>query len=191
VTREFQNDYSGSGLEEFLEQVSLITDIDTYDEKDESVTLMTLHNAKGLEFPVVFIVGMEEGIFPHSRSMTTAAELEEERRLCYVGLTRAKKRIYVTNAWSRNLWGGTNYNMESRFLKEIPDELFAQATGGEAQTTPPAQIDFDFAVGDEVIHKKFGRGKVTSIDSPGKVTVLFPGEGQKTLLLDYAPLEKP
>lgn len=190
VTREFQTNYPGSGLEEFLEQVSLITDIDTYDERDESITLMTLHNAKGLEFPVVFIVGMEEGVFPHSRSMTSVSELEEERRLCYVGLTRAKERIYLTNAWSRSLWGGTNYNMESRFLKEIPDDLFAQATVDESQTRPPVQADLDFAVGDEVVHKKFGRGKITTIKDSNQVTVLFHGEGEKILLLDYAPLEK-
>lgn len=114
---------SRHGLEEFLERVALITDIDTYEEEENAVTLMTLHNAKGLEFPVVFMVGMEEGLFPHIRSMTNQAELEEERRLCYVGLTRAQEALYLTSAWSRSLYGGSNYTTHSRFLREIPPEL--------------------------------------------------------------------
>jgi DNA helicase-2/ATP-dependent DNA helicase PcrA len=112
-----------AGLAEFLEQVSLVGDQDSYEEEDSSVTLMTLHIAKGLEFPVVFIVGMEDGIFPHFRSMTDTAELEEERRLAYVGITRAQERLYLTHAWSRTLFGQTNYNPPSRFLGEIPREL--------------------------------------------------------------------
>jgi DNA helicase-2/ATP-dependent DNA helicase PcrA len=112
-----------AGLAEFLEQVSLVGEQDTYEEEDSSVTLMTLHIAKGLEFPVVFIVGMEDGIFPHFRSMTDTAELEEERRLAYVGITRAQERLYLTHAWSRTLFGQTNYNPPSRFLGEIPREL--------------------------------------------------------------------
>lgn len=115
------------GLEEFLERVALITDIDTYEEEENAVTLMTLHNAKGLEFPVVFMVGMEEGLFPHIRSMTNAEELEEERRLCYVGLTRAQEALYLTSAWSRSLYGGANYTTHSRFLREIPPELLESA----------------------------------------------------------------
>jgi DNA helicase-2/ATP-dependent DNA helicase PcrA len=112
-----------AGLAEFLEQVSLVGEQDSYEEEDSSVTLMTLHIAKGLEFPVVFIVGMEDGIFPHFRSMTDTAELEEERRLAYVGITRAQERLYLTHAWSRTLFGQTNYNPPSRFLGEIPREL--------------------------------------------------------------------
>ena len=113
-----------AGLEQFLEQVSLVGEQDEYDEEDSSVTLMTLHIAKGLEFPVVFIVGMEDGIFPHFRSMTDAAALEEERRLAYVGITRAQQRLYLTHAWSRTLYGQTQYNPPSRFLKEMPEHLF-------------------------------------------------------------------
>jgi len=113
-----------AGLEQFLEQVSLVGEQDEYDEDDSSVTLMTLHIAKGLEFPVVFIVGMEDGIFPHFRSMTDAAALEEERRLAYVGITRAQQRLYLTHAWSRTLYGQTQYNPPSRFLKEMPEHLF-------------------------------------------------------------------
>src|SRR5205085_3807437 len=112
-----------AGLAEFLELVSLVGEQDTYEEEDSSVTLMTLHIAKGLEFPVVFVVGMEDGIFPHFRSMTDQAELEEERRLAYVGITRAQERLYLTHAWSRTLFGQTSYNPPSRFLGEIPEHL--------------------------------------------------------------------
>ena len=110
-------------LEEFLEQVALISDIDNYDNSADAITLMTLHNAKGLEFPVVFIVGMEEGLFPHANSMFEPAELEEERRLCYVGMTRAQKRLYLTYATSRMLFGAVQSNQPSRFISEIPEEL--------------------------------------------------------------------
>jgi DNA helicase II / ATP-dependent DNA helicase PcrA len=112
-----------AGLEEFLELVSLVGEQDEYEEEDSTVTLMTLHIAKGLEFPVVFVVGMEDGIFPHFRSMTDTNELEEERRLAYVGITRAQQRLYLTHAWSRTLFGQTNYNPPSRFLGEIPAAL--------------------------------------------------------------------
>jgi DNA helicase-2/ATP-dependent DNA helicase PcrA len=112
-----------AGIEQFLEQVSLIGEQDDYDEEESSVTLMTLHIAKGLEFPVVFIVGLEDGIFPHYRSMTDTAELEEERRLLYVGITRAQQRLYLCHAWGRTLFGQTNYNPPSRFLNELPASL--------------------------------------------------------------------
>src|SRR5688572_24472169 len=113
-----------AGLDAFLEQVSLFGEQDDYDDDASSVTLMTLHIAKGLEFPIVFIVGMEDGIFPHFRSMTDAAALEEERRLAYVGITRARQRLYLTHAWSRTLYGQTQYNPPSRFLGEMPEHLF-------------------------------------------------------------------
>ena len=130
-----------AGLEQFLEQVSLIGEQDEYDEDDSSVTLMTLHIAKGLEFPVVFIVGMEDGIFPHFRSMTDAAALEEERRLAYVGITRSQQRLYLTHAWSRTIYGQTQYNPPSRFLGEMPEHLFdvresEGATTGYAGRSP-------------------------------------------------------
>jgi ATP-dependent DNA helicase UvrD/PcrA len=112
-----------AGLDAFLEQVSLVGEQDAYDEEESSVTLMTLHIAKGLEFPAVFIVGLEDGIFPHYRSMTDSAELEEERRLLYVGITRAQKRLYLCHAWGRTLFGQTNYNPPSRFLNELPASL--------------------------------------------------------------------
>ena len=110
-------------LEDFLENVALVSDMDNYDAKTDAVTLMTLHNAKGLEFPVVFMVGMEEGLFPHINSMMEPQDLEEERRLCYVGMTRAKKRLYLTCATSRMLYGAIQANPPSRFVSEIPEEL--------------------------------------------------------------------
>ncbi|HEY8525796.1 MAG TPA: DNA helicase PcrA [Acidimicrobiales bacterium] len=116
-------------IDEFLEQISLVSDQDAYDEDAGSVVLMTLHAAKGLEFPVVFLMGMEDGVFPHLRSLTEPAQLEEERRLAYVGLTRAQRRLYLSHAWSRTLFGGTQYNPPSRFLDEIPEELVRDVEG--------------------------------------------------------------
>jgi DNA helicase-2/ATP-dependent DNA helicase PcrA len=112
-------------LDEFLEQVALVADTDDLDE-DDRVVLMTLHSAKGLEFPVVFLIGMEEGVFPHSRALSEPVELEEERRLAYVGITRAQNKLFTSHAWSRQLFGSTNYNPPSRFLEEIPAELIEQ-----------------------------------------------------------------
>src|SRR5581483_11100593 len=117
-------------IEEFLEAVSLVADQDELNEDDSSVVLMTLHTAKGLEFPTVFIVGLEDGVFPHLRSLGEPDELEEERRLAYVGITRAKERLYLTHAWCRTLWGNTQYNPPSRFLEEIPEELTKLNTSG-------------------------------------------------------------
>ena len=123
VAAEFEERMPDGTLEDFLAQTSLVSEQDEYDEEESTVTLMTLHNAKGLEFPIVFLTGLEEGVFPHMRSLTEPDELEEERRLAYVGITRARQRLYLTHAWSRSLWGGVNYNPPSRFLKEIPEEL--------------------------------------------------------------------
>ncbi|HEX2148559.1 MAG TPA: 3'-5' exonuclease, partial [Actinomycetota bacterium] len=123
VAAEFEERVPDGTLEDFLAQTSLVSEQDEYDEEESTVTLMTLHNAKGLEFPIVFLTGLEEGVFPHMRSLTEPDELEEERRLAYVGITRARQRLYLTHAWSRSLWGGVNYNPPSRFLKEIPEEL--------------------------------------------------------------------
>jgi DNA helicase-2/ATP-dependent DNA helicase PcrA len=119
-------------IEQYLERVSLVADTDEVDVDDSTVTLMTLHTAKGLEFPVVFLIGMEDGVFPHVRSLAEPDELEEERRLCYVGITRARERLYLTNAWCRTLWGSTQYNPPSRFLKELPEELVRLVEGGRS-----------------------------------------------------------
>ncbi len=185
---EFAAAHVGAGLEEFLERVSLLTDIDTLDESGDAVTLMTLHNAKGLEFPAVFIVGLEEGLFPHSRSFEDEEEMEEERRLCYVGITRARERLYLTHAWSRMLWGARMYSAPSRFLSEVPTELCAGSVvepGAAARPDTPV-----INVGDIVRHKVFGGGVVVDVRSGGQVVVEFTEVGEKTLLLEYAPLER-
>jgi DNA helicase-2/ATP-dependent DNA helicase PcrA len=122
VAEEYQAREPDGDLAGFLESIALISDADQVEEGAQ-VTLMTLHTAKGLEYPVVFMVGMEENVFPHSRSVTEPSELEEERRLAYVGITRARRRLYLLSAWSRSLFGGTNYNLPSRFLKEVPEAL--------------------------------------------------------------------
>ncbi|MCL6472407.1 MAG: DNA helicase PcrA [Firmicutes bacterium] len=190
VIREFEENRNSCGLDEFLEEISLITDIDNYDDDNNAVTLMTVHNAKGLEFNIVFIVGLEEGIFPHIRAMTETDELEEERRLFYVGITRAMQKLYLCYAWSRNLWGGVNYNSPSRFLHEIPPELIKNADQKvDVKAKPPSQVGI-FSIGDNVHHKKFGEGRITGVKGEDQVTVFFVTEGEKTLLLSYAPLEK-
>jgi DNA helicase-2/ATP-dependent DNA helicase PcrA len=186
-------------VELFLESISLVTDVDSM-EDTATVTLMTLHNAKGLEFPVVFITGMEDGVFPHMRSLGEPAELEEERRLCYVGITRSMQQLYLTRAWSRNLWGGTNYNPPSRFLGEIPDELTAKATRakrrsslGRTTTKHLTVTESDIGVGDRVRHSHWGTGNVTEIVGAGdraEAYVDFDGQGVKRLLLAWAPLER-
>ncbi|MBI4733761.1 MAG: DNA helicase PcrA [Rubrobacteridae bacterium] len=189
VVKEFEDSRDDCLLDGFLEEISLVADIDNFDEEQDTVTLMTVHNAKGLEFNNVFIVGLEEGVFPHIRSMTDPAEIEEERRLFYVGVTRAMQKLHLCNAWSRNLWGGVNYNSPSRFLSEIPPELLENAEQIDTKAKLPSQIG-EFSPGDQVYHKKFGSGKVLSVASAEQVTVFFDGEGEKILLLKYAPLEK-
>ncbi|HJR44302.1 MAG TPA: UvrD-helicase domain-containing protein [Actinomycetota bacterium] len=186
----------------FLEEIALITDTDRVEGEETGVTFMTLHNAKGLEFPVVFIVGLEEGVFPHIRSLGDADQLEEERRLCYVGITRARERLYLLNAWSRSLWGGLNYNPASRFLSEIPGELVARADkvqaggkgAGRATSSGPEVDPETFKVGQEVEHKKWGRGTILEIARSGvggvEATIHFPQVGgEKRLDLSLAPLK--
>lgn len=194
VASSFSQLYPEAGVSEFLERISLLSDIDTYNNTEEAVTMMTIHNAKGLEFPVVFIVGMEEGLFPHSRSLYEESQLEEERRLCYVGITRAKERLYLSHAWRRTLWGTVVHSSPSRFLSEIPEHLiqFPEAEGvGEAAKVPTIQKSVvTFKVGDHVKHRHFGEGVVVDVQERGKIVVNFRGHGEKTLLLEYAPLEK-
>ncbi|MDP2957002.1 MAG: 3'-5' exonuclease, partial [Longimicrobiales bacterium] len=193
-------------LTRFLEDVALITDVDEYDERADAVTLITLHAAKGLEFPVVFIVGMEEGLLPHMRSYDDPAQMEEERRLCYVGMTRAQQGLYLVRTFRRSFGG---HNPPSRFLADIPSHLVAAserapATEGlparqrfaAAATQPashrPRHPDASFTAGDRVRHTKFGEGIVVSCEpSSGDqlVVVAFKGEaGLKRLLLSFAPL---
>ena len=205
VAQEFHQRDPDGGLDGFLESVTLVSEQDNLvdaDEDDEGqVTLMTLHNAKGLEYPVVFVVGLEDGVFPHVRSLSDSAELEEERRLCYVGLTRAQDRLYVTHADHRTLWGGTSYNPPSRFLKELPEALVevrsAKKAGSAARRVRDREVlSFDgeeFAVGDQVVHTKFGQGMIVSLSGDGEnaeAVVDFASVGRKQLLLAYAPLVK-
>jgi DNA helicase-2/ATP-dependent DNA helicase PcrA len=188
-------------LELFLESISLVADIDELEEGSATVTLMTLHNAKGLEFPIIFIIGLDDGVFPHIRSLGDPSELEEERRLCYVGITRAQDRLFMTNAWSRMLWGGTNYNPPSRFLAEIPEELVTKVDKRrrraqyetEPTTAHPTVDASQIAPGDRVFHNKWGTGVVLEINGTGdraEATVEFDDLGQKRLLLAWAPLKK-
>ncbi len=187
-------------LEVYLESVSLVGDIDDLEEGSGAVTLMTMHNAKGLEFPVVFITGMEDGVFPHQRALTDPGQLEEERRLCYVGLTRARRRLHLSYAKSRMLYGQSSYNTPSRFLREIPTRLvdhvkFRRRDGRrESADRPVSVIDDDsIAVGDRVRHDKWGLGRVTSMSGTGEraeASILFESAGPKRLLLCWAPLKK-
>jgi DNA helicase-2/ATP-dependent DNA helicase PcrA len=200
VAQEFQQRNPDGVLADFLEQISLLTEQDEYDEAASSVTLMTLHNAKGLEFDVVFMVGMEDGVFPHYRSMGDQHALEEERRLAYVGITRARKRLYLTHAWSRSLFGGSNFNPPSRFLSELPSHLVtivkaegqretpALATNGREQRETVSVVE-----GDTVVHDRWGEGVVVSVSGRGdraEATIAFPEVGEKRVLLAYAPLAK-
>lgn len=189
-------------LEIFLETTALVADIDEWEEGAGAVTLMTLHTAKGLEFPVVFVIGMEDGVFPHMRSLGDPSELEEERRLAYVGITRAQDHLYLTSAWNRMLFGGSSYNPPSRFLKEVPDALLKKA--GKRQRRAPAdraassgprvQVDpSTIGPGDRIRHDKWGLGTVREIVGQGdraEAEVMFDTQGKKRLLLAWAPLER-
>ncbi len=190
-------------LADFLEQVALVSEQDEYDAEASTVTLMTLHNAKGLEFPVVFIIGMEDGVFPHYRSMGDTDELEEERRLAYVGITRARERLYLSHAWSRTLFGSTSYNPPSRFLSEIPNDLIKLLEhekdangrrGARKVSSPAAHTPLDVGPGDTVVHDKWGEGVVLSVAGSGgdaQARIAFEDVGEKQLILAFAPLRRP
>jgi DNA helicase-2/ATP-dependent DNA helicase PcrA len=199
VAQEFQQRTPQGTLADFLEQVALVTEQDEYDEDDPAITLMTMHNAKGLEFDVVFMVGMEDGVFPHYRSMGDPAELEEERRLAYVGITRARRRLYLTHAWSRSLFGGSNYNPPSRFLGEIPGHLVRSLeaepvrAGASRAAEGSGHEPVVVSAGDTVFHDRWGEGVVISVSGAGQraeATIAFEDVGEKRLLLAYAPLAR-
>ncbi len=209
-----------ASLEGFLEEVSLMTDIDNYDNNANAVTLMTMHSAKGLEFPVIFLPGFEEGIFPGTQSIYNPEELEEERRLAYVGITRAKKELYIINAETRMLFGSTSRNKPSRFSLEIPESLIEKTENKRAvqKTFNDIKLNYKapvkslsasartfnhierhqnnasfFVAGDVVVHKVFGKGNVLSARPMGNDTLLeinFDGVGNKKLMANYAKLEK-
>jgi DNA helicase-2/ATP-dependent DNA helicase PcrA len=198
--------YEDLGLDGFLEEVSLVSDIDNAELSSNAVTLMTLHAAKGLEFPVVFMTGLEETIFPHSRALYDQAEMEEERRLCYVGMTRAREELYLCYATSRMLFGGMQHNPPSRFLSEIDGQFQVDSVslGGSAwQNSYDQTIEDDYSQvvpeephyvpelneGDQVQHTVFGTGTVMEIDGDN-VTVYFKGRGAKKLNTAFAPLKK-
>ncbi|MCY7949314.1 DNA helicase PcrA [Bacillus inaquosorum] len=221
VTKNFEQKSEDKTLVAFLTDLALIADIDQLDQKEEesggkdAITLMTLHAAKGLEFPVVFLMGLEEGVFPHSRSLMEEAEMEEERRLAYVGITRAEQELYLTNAKMRTLFGRTNMNPESRFIAEIPDDLLENLNENKETRAPSSRKmqprrgpvsrpvsyasktggdTLNWAVGDKAGHKKWGTGTVVSVKGEGEGTELdiaFPSPvGVKRLLAAFAPIEK-
>ena len=214
---DLEQDQNMTILEGFLEQVSLVAEIDNYDETEDAVKLMTMHSAKGLEFPVVFATGFEDGIFPSNRSLLEEYQLEEERRLCYVTITRAMEKLFLSYAEQRMLYGHIQASLPSRFLKEIPEELLIQETcfkeelgrgfgsggvgkGGNTtirnwrdRGTPVANANpGSFHVGDKVRHPSFDKGIVMSVKGDGQdaeITVVFSGEVKK-LIAAYAKLEK-
>jgi DNA helicase-2/ATP-dependent DNA helicase PcrA len=203
VVQDYQDLKPGEGLTAFLEGVALVSDVDDLPEKQETVTLITLHQAKGLEFPVVFIVGMEDGIIPHYKSIDDPAQLEEERRLCYVGITRAKKKVYLVRAFRRHLMGSSAVNKPSRFLLDIPSHLIT--IGGlhekedewptsSAEAKEKASKDLpQFKAGDHVRHDQFGEGVVVNyhrVKNDAEVVVAFDGAGVKRFLLSFAKIEK-
>lgn len=196
AVQEFEENNEDKSLTAFLEYIVLITDIDLYKGEEDVVTVMTLHSAKGLEFPVVFITGFEEGIFPHSRSLNSGEELEEERRLCYVGMTRAKERLYLTYAWRRNLNGNTLFNSVSRFLSEIPKHLIEKVgieKGEEILSLDNRREKIEVIVGDKIRHADWGIGIIlnkTDTESDIFITVDFERVGLKKLSVNFAPLEK-
>ena len=195
IARENHNLNPAESLASFLEGVTLFSEADELDEKKDAVTLITLHQAKGLEFPVVFIVGMEEGVLPHFKSYDDPAQMEEERRLCYVGMTRAKTRLYLINALRRRLLGGTSANPPSRFLCDIPPGLTEGAGLFEEPELLPfaSPVPIALEAGDCVRHNKFGEGVVVSCTSTRddqEIVVAFERVGVKRLLLSLAPLEK-
>ena len=220
VAEEYEERQASEGEESslagFLEEVALVADADEIPEGEDHggiVTLMTLHTAKGLEFPTVFLTGMEEGVFPHSRTLGEKKELEEERRLAYVGLTRAQKRLYLSRAEYRSAWGAPNYNPPSRFLDEIPEDLidwnksasgFITSPLRKKSSTPPPlsrsnvkkksnSSTLMLAVGDRVSHDTFGLGTVIAVSGEGEkaeATINFGSYGEKRLLLRYAPVDK-
>jgi len=207
VASEYDELDPEEALAAFLEKVSLVSDIDELDEKADAVTLITLHQAKGLEFPAVFIVGLEEGILPHRKSFDDPEQMEEERRLCYVGITRARKRLYLLRSYRRSLFGGSTANLPSRFLQDISPHLISPRGLWEESPTPVSSPDFSrdsqpsprpfstpaLKVGDHVRHSKFGPGIVMNClptRDDQELTVAFEEAGVKKLLASLAPLEK-
>ena len=217
VAKDYMDSNPEGNLQDFLENVALVSDVDDFESSESKVTLMTLHAAKGLEFPVVFLVGLDEGLFPHSRTLMDPSQVEEERRLAYVGITRAERQLYVTNAVTRTMYGRISAYMPSRFLAEIPPQLMedyhrksampqsrtASVPGKQrvsiltkpvASSLPKKHAVTDtFAKGDKVRHKIWGIGTVLDVigDGPNmQMKIQFPTKGVRQVVVKYAPLEK-
>jgi len=198
VAREYRQQNAEPSLAGFLQDIALVSDQDTIRDDRGLVTLMTLHNAKGLEFRAVFAIGMEEGIFPHIRAIEEQG-VEEERRLCYVGMTRAMEQLTLTHTLSRSLFGRRNYNLASRFLDELPGEVERERLrpaswagyGAQTSAAPRGSSDLILSTGDAVRHGSLGEGIVTAVEPGGVVTVRFAEDGtERRLMIEYAPLEK-
>jgi DNA helicase-2/ATP-dependent DNA helicase PcrA len=195
VAIEYQQAAEEPSLSTFLQEISLYSDQDAMRGEASLVTLMTLHNAKGLEFRAVFMIGMEEGIFPHSRSIEEQS-LEEERRLAYVGMTRARERLVLTHASARSLWGSRNYNLPSRFLDELPEEgverhrLQPASWSSRSPAAVPTRPAIELTTGDTVKHSTLGEGIVVRLEGDGTVLIRFEDGSERRLVLDYAPLER-
>ena len=214
VAKDFQDTNPSGTVEDFLEQVALVNDVDSFEQEESKVTLMTLHAAKGLEFPIVFLGGLEEGLFPHSHTLMNPEEIEEERRLAYVGITRAEKELYISNATTRTVFGRTSSYLPSRFIDEIPKEL---VDGLRAKRKVPDDIKrhvpqhmsvtsrpvtkpivrneviADWKIGDTAIHSKWGNGKVINVAGEGagmKLTIEFPTQGVRVVMAKFAPVKK-
>lgn len=217
VAKDYMDSNPDGNLQDFLENVALVSDVDDFENSDSKVTLMTLHAAKGLEFPVVFLTGLDEGLFPHSRTLLDPAQVEEERRLAYVGITRAERQLYVTDAITRTMYGRISAYMPSRFLAEIPPQLMEDyhrksampqsrttAVPGKQRvsilTKPVASslpkkhaVTDTFAKGDKVRHKIWGIGTVLDVIGEGpnmQMKIQFPTKGVRQVVVKYAPLEK-
>ncbi|SMB80175.1 ATP-dependent DNA helicase PcrA [Desulfonispora thiosulfatigenes DSM 11270] len=202
VTLDYDTKNPGGDLETFTAEISLFTDIDNYDQNEEAISVMTIHAAKGLEFPTVFIAGLEEGIFPHIRSINSGnnTELEEERRLCYVAITRAREKLFLTNAWSRMIFGRSTSNAKSRFLDELPLELIESEARIKTKATFTKNVETQivtktcnssYDVGGKVEHQKWGIGVIVSVKGSGEdaeLNVAFPDLGIKKLIAKYAPI---
>lgn len=214
VAKDFQDTNPTGTVEDFLEQVALVNDVDSFEQEESKVTLMTLHAAKGLEFPIVFLCGLEEGLFPHSRTLMNPEEIEEERRLAYVGITRAEKELYISNATTRTVFGRTSSYLPSRFIDEIPAELVDSLRAkrkipDDIKPTVPRHMSVasrpvtkpiirneviaDWKVGDTAIHSKWGNGKVVNVSGEGagmKLTIEFPTQGVRVVMAKFAPVKK-
>ena len=214
VAKDFQDTNPTGTVEDFLEQVALVNDVDSFEQEESKVTLMTLHAAKGLEFPIVFLGGLEEGLFPHSRTLMNPEEIEEERRLAYVGITRAEKELYISNATTRTVFGRTSSYLPSRFIDEIPEELVDglrakrkvpddlkrhvpqhMSVTSRPVTKPIVrnEVIADWNIGDTAIHSKWGNGKVINVAGEGagmKLTIEFPTQGVRVVMAKFAPVKK-